>query len=202
MEFELGRDKYIDDDGTTALKTSGIDMAKLGGGRLLIPLSGTYVVDGEQAREEGVIEERDDRKRTKYRRKYEELQEESRDHGIADVVMTLSDIEVKGNVEELGNIRDCTSDSEKRAQWHERKTLQKMTVFEQPKILIKDLKVDNGWNERLVEEPVHQAGEVLIKLGKIETGKDRLIWTESLDGNFSKKCLGSYKMSWADITVA
>ncbi|CAA2979276.1 Hypothetical predicted protein [Olea europaea subsp. europaea] len=59
MEFELGRDKYIDDDGTAALKTSGIDMAKLGGGRLLIPLSGTYVVDGEQAREEGVIEERD-----------------------------------------------------------------------------------------------------------------------------------------------
>ncbi|CAI9786685.1 unnamed protein product [Fraxinus pennsylvanica] len=41
----------------------------------------------------------------------------------------------------------------------------------------------------MIEELVgrDQAGEVLAKLGKVETSKDRLIWTESLDGRFSAK---------------
>ncbi|CAI9756536.1 unnamed protein product [Fraxinus pennsylvanica] len=65
----------------------------------------------------------------------------------------------------------------------------RMLLVEQPKILIKDLKNDNGWNENLIEELVgrDQAGGVLAKLGKIETGKDKLIWTKSLNGNFSVK---------------
>ncbi|CAI9783764.1 unnamed protein product [Fraxinus pennsylvanica] len=64
-----------------------------------------------------------------------------------------------------------------------------MLLVEQPKILIKDLKTDNGWNEHLIEELVgrDKAGEVLATLGKIETGKDRLVWTKSLDGQFTTK---------------
>ncbi|CAI9785061.1 unnamed protein product [Fraxinus pennsylvanica] len=62
-------------------------------------------------------------------------------------------------------------------------------LVEQPNILIKDLKNDNGWSENMIEEVVgsDQVGEVLTKLGNIETGKDRLIWAESLDGNFFAK---------------
>ncbi|CAI9784775.1 unnamed protein product [Fraxinus pennsylvanica] len=64
-----------------------------------------------------------------------------------------------------------------------------MLLVEQPKILIKDLKNENGWNKNLIEELVgrDQVGEVLAKLGKIKTGKDRLIWAESLDGHSSTK---------------
>lgn len=60
---------------------------------------------------------------------------------------------------------------------------------EHTKILIKYFKDDNGWNENLIEELVGReyVGEVLLKLGKIQTSKDRLIWTKSLDWKFSTK---------------
>ncbi|CAI9778458.1 unnamed protein product [Fraxinus pennsylvanica] len=59
MEIELGRDNNMDEDGTVASKTTGIEIAKLGGDTHMIPLGGDYLVDGKQTREEGEIEDRE-----------------------------------------------------------------------------------------------------------------------------------------------
>ncbi|CAA2982385.1 Hypothetical predicted protein [Olea europaea subsp. europaea] len=104
---------------------------------------GSYLVDGEQAREEGEIEEREANlnedllvtidkneqinvmathimERTEedegVKEIDEEIQEGTREHGIAKVDTIISDTEVEGTVEELRNIRDIISDFEQRAQ--------------------------------------------------------------------------------------
>ncbi|CAI9777355.1 unnamed protein product [Fraxinus pennsylvanica] len=95
-EIELGRDRNMDEDRTVASKTSGIEIAKLG-----------------REEDQGVKENA------------EELQEDSRDHDNADEAITMSDKEVEGMVEKLGNIRDCILDSEQRANGHLKKTVHK-----------------------------------------------------------------------------
>lgn len=44
----------------------------------------------------------------------EELQEDCSDHVITDKVMTISDLDVEGIGEDLGNIHDCTLESKQR----------------------------------------------------------------------------------------
>ncbi|CAA2972265.1 Hypothetical predicted protein [Olea europaea subsp. europaea] len=143
MEMELARDKNMDEDGTVASKTSRSNSVMLGGDNPVKPVGRSYLVDGEQAREEGEIEERKANlnedllvtienneqinimatcimERTEddegVKEIDEEIQEETREHGIAEVDTIVLDTEVEGTVEELGNIRDCISDSKQRAQ--------------------------------------------------------------------------------------
>ncbi|CAA2961091.1 Hypothetical predicted protein [Olea europaea subsp. europaea] len=59
IEMELARDKNMDEDGTVASKTSGSNPVMLGGDNPVKPVGGSYLVDEEQAREEGEIEERE-----------------------------------------------------------------------------------------------------------------------------------------------
>ncbi|CAA2987498.1 Hypothetical predicted protein [Olea europaea subsp. europaea] len=139
----------MNEDGTEASKTSGSNIVLLGGGILLKPVGGTYLaVDGEQAKEDGEIEEREANLNEDLmvtienneqindeevqeddegvKENDEEVQEKYMERDIAEVAMTVSDIEVECIVEELGKICDCISDSEQRAQQHTRKTVHKV----------------------------------------------------------------------------
>ncbi|CAA3016388.1 Hypothetical predicted protein [Olea europaea subsp. europaea] len=153
MEMELARDKNMDEDGTVASKTSGSNPVMLGGDNPVKPVGGSHLVDGEQAREEGEIEEREanlnedllvtieNNEQINIMATHimerieddegvkeidEEIREETREHDFVEVDTIVSDTEVEGTVEELGNIRDCISNSEQRAQQHTRKIVHKV----------------------------------------------------------------------------
>ncbi|CAI9786686.1 unnamed protein product [Fraxinus pennsylvanica] len=154
-ETELGRENNMVEISTVVSKTSGIEVAKIGGDTHVKSLDRAYLVDGKQDREEGEIEDRDillnedmvvtieGNEKINIMATHitvradedqgvqdivEELQEDSRDHGGADEAMTMSDKEVEGMVEELGNICDCISDFEQRAKGHPGKTVHKTNM--------------------------------------------------------------------------
>ncbi|CAA2982383.1 Hypothetical predicted protein [Olea europaea subsp. europaea] len=117
MEMELARDKNMDEDRIVASKTNGSNPVMHGGDNPVKPVGGSYLVDGEQAREEGEIEEREANlnedllvtidnneqinamathimERTEddegVKEIDEEIQEETREHGIAEVDTIIS----------------------------------------------------------------------------------------------------------------
>ncbi|CAA2975156.1 Hypothetical predicted protein [Olea europaea subsp. europaea] len=122
MEMELARDKNLDEDGTIASKTSGSNPIMLGGDNPVKPVDGSYLIDGVQTREEVEIEEREANlnedllvtienneqinvmathimERTEdvegVKEIDEEIQKETREHGIPEVDIIVSDTEVE-----------------------------------------------------------------------------------------------------------
>ncbi|CAA3032471.1 Hypothetical predicted protein [Olea europaea subsp. europaea] len=125
----------MNEDGTEASKTSESNLVMLGGDILLKPVGGIYLVEWEQAKEEGETKEREVKLNEDLMVMIENNEQ------INDEEVQEDDEGVKVNDEE-----DRWSNLDPLWDW--------MMVVKQPKISIKDLKADNRWNERLLEDLV------------------------------------------------
>ncbi|KAF5450402.1 hypothetical protein F2P56_030760 [Juglans regia] len=63
------------------------------------------------------------------------------------------------------------------------------TISDKPNLKLEDCKTGLGWNMEFFSQLVghHKAEELILKLGRVKSGKDMLIWLPNADGHFSTK---------------